>query len=212
MFEQAHQSGITTLFLAHGKVNAMDLEFCRGLVRPAGQVKADKDCSALILTARGKVFSAGVDLKRLIREGTDYLEEFLPALSDAFDSLLRFPKPVVAAINGHAVAGGCVLASACDERIITATAKIGIPELRVGVPFPMVAFEIMRLVAAPSQFQQLVNLGRDLIGRAAFSVGLADEIAESDLIQTRAFEKAMQLPKFRRMYFDDEAANPATRF
>jgi enoyl-CoA hydratase len=193
MFEISHQSGITTLLMSHRKVNAMDLEFCRGLISQLQQAAADEGCSAVVVTGRGRVFSAGVDLKRLIHEGPDYLEEFLPALIGAFDSIFRFPKPVVAAINGHAVAGGCILAAACDYRIIGPTAKIGIPELRVGVPLPTVAIEIMRLVAAPSHFQRLVNLGATCSGAAALAVGLADEMADLDLLQGRAFEKALQL-------------------
>ena len=193
MFTRDDHDGITQLVMTHGKVNALDVEFCNGFRDQLSSIREDTKSRALVLTASGRVFSAGVDLKRLIAEDADYLESFLPALIGAFDTIFRYPKPVVAAINGHAVAGGCILASACDHRVIVPSAKIGIPELRVGVPLPTVAIEIMRLVAAPSHFQQLVNLGATFVGEAAVSVGLADAQADRDSLMEWALEKATQL-------------------
>ena len=79
------------------------------------------------------------------------------ALSLAFGSVFTFRRPVVAAINGHAIAGGCVFACACDHRVMArGSGVIGLTELRVGVPFPTYAFEIVRFATAPEYLQELI--------------------------------------------------------
>jgi Enoyl-CoA hydratase/isomerase len=141
---------------AHGKANALDTELCEAITVRLEEHR-HSSMQALVFIGQGQIFSAGVDLLRVLDGGPAYLEVFLPALSKAFETLFCFPKPVIAAINGHAIAGGCVLACAADYRIMAHQAgRIGVPELLVGVPFPTVALEIMRCVAAPEQFQALL--------------------------------------------------------
>lgn len=202
MFEINHEDEITTISLSHGKVNAMDLELTLGIVEQLGIANENSECQAVVLAGNGRIFSAGVDLKRLVSEPPSYLEEFLPSLINAFDAALGFPKPIVAAMNGHAVAGGCILACACDYRVANPKAKIGIPELRVGVPLPTVAIEIMRLVAAPSHFRQLVNLGATYSGEAAVEVGLADRLESRDDLMSAAIAKAKELADIPPQVFE----------
>ena len=111
--------------------------------RPVRELQ-DSGNGPLVITGAGRVFSAGVDLNRVLEGGADYTDRLIPALSDVFDALFCFPGPTVAAINGAAIAGGCVLACACDRRLISPDAGIGAAELRVGVPFPVAALEVMR--------------------------------------------------------------------
>ena len=100
------------------------------------------DAKAVVLTGQGKIFSAGVDLKRLSEGGADYIRKFLPVLHKLYDTVFYHPKPVVAAINGHAIAGGCVLACCADRRIMAREGgRIGVTESLVGVPFPALAFD-----------------------------------------------------------------------
>ena len=149
---------------------------------------------ALVFIGQGQIFSAGVDLLRVLDGGPAYLEVFLPALSKAFETLFCFPKPVIAAINGHAIAGGCVLACAADYRIMAQQAgRIGVPELLVGVPFPTVALEIMRCVAGPEQFQALLYSGATPVPEDAAQRGLVDAIAEPENILDLALAKAESL-------------------
>src|SRR5206468_1035318 len=82
------------------------------------QREAESDCGAIVITGTGSIFSAGVDLYRVLEGKRAYLEQFLPALDAALESLFDFPKPAVAAVNGHAIAGGAVIALACDHRIL----------------------------------------------------------------------------------------------
>src|SRR5262245_20613745 len=99
--------GIAVVRLAHGKVNALDLELCEAITRTFAEIDASP-ARAIVLTGSGRTFSAGVDLWRLIDEGETYGQAFLPALIDAFEAVFMAGKPVVAAVNGHAVAGGCI--------------------------------------------------------------------------------------------------------
>src|SRR5215470_4607203 len=132
MIERSQHEGILTLRLAHGKASLLDVELLDALLRELDGVA--EDVRALILTGTGSIFSAGVDLFRLTQEGKDYVRRFLPLLSRLLCTLFTFPRPVVAAASGHAIAGGCVLVVACDIRLMAEGAgRIGVPELLVGV-------------------------------------------------------------------------------
>ncbi len=135
---------VRVVTLSSGKVNALDVELLTEL-RNALYAAERSEVGALVVTGAGRVFSAGVDLRRVLDGGRAYTDRLVPALSAAFTALFAFPGPTVAAINGAAVAGGCVLACACDRRLILSEAPIGASELRVGVPFPVAALEILRL-------------------------------------------------------------------
>lgn len=192
---------IAIVRLAHGKVSALDAELCECVVQELTAIAASRS-RALILTGTGHAFSAGVDLFRLLKEGQPYLDRFLPAMDALFRTLLTFPKPTVAAVNGHAIAGGCILACACDYRVMTEDAgTIGIPELRVGVPFPILPFEIVRARLTPSIFRQLVMTGSVVGPDEARSVGLVDELAPADVLLVRAEHAAEQLAGIPPMTF-----------
>jgi enoyl-CoA hydratase len=174
MIERKDADGIRVLKLAHGKVNAMDLELGEAII---AELKAAKDLSvkAVIVTGSGSSFSAGVDLFRLLKDGPDYARRFLPVLDDFLRAALTFPKPMIAAINGHAIAGGCILAAACDYRIMTeGTGRIGIPELAVGVPFPALPLQIMAGRVSDGHLRDLIFTGRTVPIDEAKAMGLID--------------------------------------
>src|SRR5690606_5186686 len=140
------QEGIALLRFQHGKASAMDLELCRALLRRLDECAADS-VRAVVLTGTGTIFSAGVDLVRLTESDETYAAEFVPLMVRTLSALFTFAKPVVAAVNGHAIAGGCIIACAADRRLMAEDGgRIGVPELRVGVPFPTAALEIVRCV------------------------------------------------------------------
>jgi enoyl-CoA hydratase len=146
------------------------------------------------LTGRGRIFSAGVDLIRLSEGGAPYVRRFLPALHRLYDAVFFFPKPGVAAITGHAIAGGCVLACCADRRIAAKDGgRIGVTELLVGVPFPALAFEIMRFATAPRYFQDGILCGATFLPDAALDRGLIDEISEPAALLDRAVAAAKTL-------------------
>jgi enoyl-CoA hydratase len=166
--------------MGHGKANAIDVEFCETLTAHLEGCR-EAPTQALVLTGHGQIFSAGVDLLRVLEGGSAYLATFLPALQSVFERLFCYPKPVVAAINGHAIAGGCVLACAADYRLMAEqTGRIGVPELLVGVPFPTIALEIMRSVVAPHEFSALLYGGTMFDPAQAVERGLVNALAKPD--------------------------------
>src|SRR5207245_1626119 len=101
MIERDLTEGIATLRLEHGKASALDLELCEALQREIEAAAESDDVRALILTGTGSIFSAGVDLPRLINGGKEYVQDFVEALDAMLRALFLFPKPAIAAINGQ---------------------------------------------------------------------------------------------------------------
>ena len=193
IIERRDQNGIRILKLAHGKVSAIDIELGEAIV---GEMKATTDSSvrAVIITGSGSSFSAGVDLFRVIKDGPEYGRRFLPVLDELLRATLTCPKPVIAAVNGHAIAGGCILAAACDHRImVEGTGRIGIPELAVGVPFPGLPLQIMAARLADGALRDLVYTGRTVQVDEARALGLIDDKCPAGMLLDRATEVATRM-------------------
>jgi enoyl-CoA hydratase len=193
MISHEQRDEVAILTLAHGKANLFDIEFC-GAVAEALEECAASPARAAVIIAGGSIFSGGVDLRRLVEGGHRYAEAFLPALGRAFDVAFAFPKPLVAAVNGHAIAGGCILANAADRRLMArGTGRIGVPELLVGVPFPTVALEIMRQQVPPPHLSALIFSGETVVADRAVELGLVDAAVDADhlLDEAVAAAKAM---------------------
>ena len=185
--------GVTVATLDHGKVNAFDSDLMKAWISELDRLE-QSDTKALVLTGGGKVFSAGVDLRRLTEEGRDYVEMFLPLMSEAFLRTFTFSRPVVAAVNGHAIAGGCMLACACDYRVMSeGSGRIGTPELAVGVPFPSIAVEILRLMIPNHLLQTVIYRGVTCTPGDALTHGFVDEISPPDVLVERAIKMAVRL-------------------
>ena len=190
MLDLEDRADVTIVRLRHGKVNALDLEL---LLAITAAMRAVDQARAVVITGSGPAFSAGVDLQRIVDGGPPYVREFLPALSESFMAIFDHPGPVVAAVNGHAIAGGCVLAAACDVRLMS-RGTIGLAELSVGVPFPPVALEIMRHAAGPA-VSRLVLTAELLDPARAQSVGLVQHVCEADALLDSAVGQARQLAR-----------------
>ncbi len=191
---ELHDDGpIRTLRLAHGKASALDLELLVELERQVHDFR-ESSARAAILTGTGGIFSAGVDLNRLVEGGDEYLDAFLPALESAFHALFFCPKPVVVACNGHAIAGGCVLLCCGDVRLAASgRGRIGVPELRVGVPFPRTALELIRFTVGPQHAQSVLLLGETYDVEAASRIGLVDRVVAAEELDSEAERIASQL-------------------
>jgi enoyl-CoA hydratase len=148
---------------------------------------------AVVITGSGSTFSAGVDLRRIVAGGPSYIREFLPALSDATMAIFDHPGPVVAAVNGHAIAGGCVIAAACDVRLMS-QGTIGLAELSVGVPFPLVPMEIMRHAIGPAVGHMVLTAAL-LDPAQAQSIGLVQHVCESEVLLDSAVDLARQMAR-----------------
>jgi enoyl-CoA hydratase len=200
MLERDLKDGILTLRLAHGKASAMDLDLCESLRAEVESVAERDEVRAVILTGTGSIFSAGVDLPRLIGAGGDYVSRFVEALAGTIRALFTFPRPLIAAINGHAIAGGAIMAFAADYRLMSA-GRIGVPELLVGVPFPPLALEVVRFAIPPQHLQAMVYLARTIEADAALEIGIIDEVVAPDDLLPRARAIAAQLGAIPREAF-----------
>jgi enoyl-CoA hydratase len=189
MIDQTRNGPATILRLDHGKANVMDLELVRALDQ-ALQEEHRSDARAVILTGTGSIFSAGVDIRRIADEGAPYVREFFPSLSDLNRTLFFFPKPLIGAANGHAIAGGFILLSACDHRLLAhGAARVGLPELTVGVSYPLLALEMVRFAVPSRYLQDLIYRGGTVEAPEALRRGYVDALVpEGDLM-----EEAMQV-------------------
>ncbi len=201
MLQREMQEGVAVLRVEHGKVGALDVELCDDIATTFAAL-AHSDARAAVLTGTGSAFSAGVDLHRVVAGGAAYVERFLPALDRALEAVFACPLPVVAAVNGHALAGGCVLACACDQRLMSdGKGRVGVPELLVGVPFPWLALEILRATTPRAHIAELVYRGRTYPPAEALARGLVDEIVAPEQLMPRALELARSLGAVPREAF-----------
>lgn len=201
MFAVERNNDIELLRMQYGPANAMDVRFCVELTKTVREL-AESSSRAIVLTGQGKIFGAGVDLPQLLEGGVDYIRKFLPALDELLDTLFFCHKPIVAAVNGHAIAGGCLLACTADRRFMAAgKAQIGVPELRVGVPFPTVAMEIMRARTSPSYYEEVALGGATYAAQDARQRGLVDVVVEQEQLLTEAISAAESLAAIRPVIY-----------
>jgi enoyl-CoA hydratase len=193
VIERDEVDGIAVVRMSAGKVNALDLELVRAIT--ATFVELDSSAvRAIVFTGAGRAFSAGVDLWRVVDGGEDYVRAFLPALVECFETVFGTGKPVVAAVNGHAVAGGCILVSCCDRRIMAdAPGRIGVTELAVGVPFPVSALEILRFAAGAERARAAVLDADAYLPEVAVHNGLVDEVVGAEELARAALAAAARL-------------------
>lgn len=193
MIDREDIGDVAVVRLAHGKVNALDLDLLTAIVDTFTELDVSPH-RAIVLTGTARSFSAGVDLWRIIDGGEEYIEAFLPALSEAFLSVFNVGKPVVAAVNGHAIAGGAVLACCCDHRILADSGgRIGVTELQVGVPFPATALSILDFAMGAQRARGAV-LGAGTYAPAdALASGFGDELVAADDLFDYAVAKAVAL-------------------
>jgi enoyl-CoA hydratase len=177
---------VSVLRIEHGRVGALDVELLDDLtdaVTTSG--------TALVITGSGACFSAGVDLRRILDGGPSYTEQLLAALSRTFRAVFDHPRPTVAAINGHAIAGGCVLALACDLRLMSG-GTMGLSELAVGVPFPTSALEVVRY-ALGSRTDQVLLGARTEDRERALALGMVHQLTEPGELLERSITLATEL-------------------
>jgi len=170
------------LRLDKGRGNAIDEPLTRDLIKAAGDLRDDPAVRGVLLTsAHSKLFSPGLDLVTLIELDRPAMERFMLLFAEMVWALYGLPKPVVAGVNGHAVAGGCILALTADYRVLRrGGAHIGLNEVRVGLSLPWTVCELLRASVPPNALTQVALLGRNFADDEALRVGLADELADAE--------------------------------
>ena len=202
MIDVVHQGPIAVVSLRRPPANAMNLELTEEIASVFQRLGQDRSVRSVVLTGEGKSFCAGVDLKAVPNFDKADQRRMVDALNRAFYSVYGLPVPVVGAINGHAIAGGFMLALCCDWRIaVNAPFLAGATEVRVGVPYPVAAMEVARQELRPDVARRLVLFGQNMTGAAAVEAGVFDEMVDSEALRERALAKA-----------DEFAALPQTAF
>ncbi|MDP9797318.1 enoyl-CoA hydratase/carnithine racemase [Catenuloplanes nepalensis] len=180
--------GIGTIRLDRPKMNALNVQVQEELRAAATAAAGDDTVRAVVVYGGEKVFAAGADIKEMA--GMDYarMSARAGALSSAFDAVARIPKPVVAAITGYALGGGCELALACDWRVIADDARLGQPEIRLGViPGAGGTQRLARLIG-PARAKDLIFSGRMVDADEALRIGLADRVVPAGSVYETAVE------------------------
>jgi enoyl-CoA hydratase/carnithine racemase len=168
--------GIGTIRLNRPPMNALNMQLQDELVEVAHQASNDDSVRAVVVYGGEKVFAAGADIKEMAGMGYADMAARAEEISRAIGAVASIPKPVVAAITGYALGGGCELALACDWRIAAADAKLGQPEINLGIiPGGGGTQRLARLVG-PAKAKDLCMSGRFVDADEALSIGLVDKV------------------------------------
>jgi enoyl-CoA hydratase/carnithine racemase len=183
-----HANSVVELALARAPVNALNPGLCSQLTDAIRDAIAN-DASGIVLSGGPKVFSAGLDVPHLLALGVDRaaIHDAWSAFFDAVRVIGESPIPVVAAIAGHAPAGGCVLALCCDYRVMAeGPFRIGLNETQVGLVAPEGIQHLLRRVVGGYRAERMLIAGEMVDSARAFEIGLVDELAAIDAVGTRA--------------------------
>ena len=183
-------AGVAVLSLELGRGNAIDPAFIDALHAALDEVERS-DARALVLTGKGRVFCGGLDLVTLHGFDRPALERFVLAFDGLFRRVFALPLPVVAAVNGHALAGGCILAMACDLRVMAdGPYQIGVNEVQLGIPFPPAVFEIARRATPAAARAAVLLQGKRFSPSEAHRIGLIQRLAPDSEALAAAREEA----------------------
>jgi enoyl-CoA hydratase/carnithine racemase len=168
--------GIATIRLDRPKMNALSAQVQDEIAAAAAQVAADRAVSAVILYGGERVFAAGADIKEMASMGYPAMAARSAALQASFTAVADIPKPVVAAVTGYALGGGLELALCADFRVLGESAKVGQPEILLGIiPGAGGTQRLPRLIG-PAKAKDLIFSGRHVAADEALAIGLADKV------------------------------------
>jgi len=171
--------------------NALDFDFLNRLNR---EFEPDDSFDGVILTGNGRFFSAGLNIIKLAKANKKEIKNVITLLNITLRKVIIFPGPVFAVVNGFAIAGGCLLALSCDYRIgIPGNYKLGINELALGVDLPPAAIVAIRKTVPTHHRFDVSALGKFYNPEEATSVGLLNEIVNSEEAIPKALEKTKSL-------------------
>ncbi|MFI1730040.1 enoyl-CoA hydratase/isomerase family protein [Streptomyces acidicola] len=185
--------GVGTIRLDRPPMNALDIATQDRLKELAEEAANRADVRAVVLYGGEKVFAAGADIKEMQAMDHAAMVVRSRALQDSFTAVARIPKPVVAAVTGYALGGGCELALCADYRIAGENAKLGQPEILLGlIPGAGGTQRLSRLIG-PSRAKDLIFTGRMVKADEALTLGLVDRVVPAGEVYTHAHEWAAKL-------------------
>jgi enoyl-CoA hydratase/carnithine racemase len=185
------ERSIGTLTLNRGKVNALNDEVVQELHAALQDVAYDEGIRAVVLTGAGKFFSFGFDIPQFLSYSKEQFTAFLKAFTDLYAHVFLFPKPVIAALNGHTIAGGCMLATACDYRIMVAgKARISLNEVTFGSSVLAGSVEMLKACVGHANAEKILLTGGMYSAEDALAMGLIHQVAAEDNLLREANQVA----------------------
>lgn len=189
---ERRDDGVAVLTLDNPKVNALSAQVLTELLAHA-RALTDDPPGAVVITGGDRLFAAGAEISEF--GGPDEAAELGPKFAAAFDAIAAIPRATIASISGYALGGGCELALACDFRIASTKAKLGQPEILLGIiPGGGGTQRLPRLVG-PAKAKDLIFTGRQVGADEALAMGLVDEVVEPDALWDRTIERAAALAR-----------------
>lgn len=184
---------VVVLRLRGGKANAMDPAVLDAIERLIDELE-EGSARAAVLTGYDRFFSAGLALPALWPLDRAAMQRFLSRFGEVMLRVFACPRPIVAAVNGHAIAGGCVLALMCDVRVmVDSDARIGLNEAQLGIGLPAAVLEPLRLQVPPASLVPIAYEGRLLAPSEALELGLVHELAPASDLEAHAVARARAL-------------------
>ncbi len=194
--------GIATVVLECGRVNALNPVVVEELAATFNILQSDTAVSAVVLTGRGKFFSFGFDIPEFLSYTREQFTNYLTRFTTLYRNLFIYPKPLVAALNGHAIAGGCMIALACDSAIMAqGSAKISLNEIKFGSSLFAGSTEMLQFRTGGSRASDVVYSGAMYSPEEAQEIGLVAEVVNLETLLDRAREIAGELGSRRPAAF-----------
>ena len=188
--------GIATLTLSREKVNALNKPVVEHLNGRLADLQNDGSVKAIILTGQGKFFSFGFDIPEFLSYSKKSFTEYLTKFTGLYTYMFLFPKPLVAALNGHSVAGGCMLATACDHRImVSGKARISLNEIGFGSSLFAGNIEMLKFHVGEKNAETIVYSGAMYSAEEALQLGLIDQISSEGDLMDQARKVAQEFAK-----------------
>jgi enoyl-CoA hydratase/carnithine racemase len=184
---------VATLRLDRPPVNALNLAMQREILAAARWITASPDVRAVVIHGGERMFAAGADIKEMAAMGYQEMEAGSKLLQESFAAVAAIPCPVIAAITGYALGGGCELALAADLRIAGTRAKLGQPEVLLGVIPGLGGSQRLPRLIGPSRAKDLILTGRHVAAEEALAIGLVDRVVDDAAVQDTAYELAGRL-------------------
>lgn len=189
-----HADGVATVSMSRDKVNALDAELVAELRSTFHELAERDDTVGVVLTGTGPFFSFGLDVPSLFDLSPERFAEFLRGFTGLYTEMFAFGKPLVAALNGHAVAGACMLALACDLRLMAdGRGRVGLNEASFGATLFAGSIEMLRFAVGDRGAVRVAHSGTLFDVRAAAEVGLIDGVVAPDQLVAEARSRALAL-------------------
>jgi enoyl-CoA hydratase/carnithine racemase len=198
MIDLTYDDTVAVLSLNRGVTNALNLACVRELAETLHRVAVDPQARAIVLTsANNKFFSIGFDIPQLFDLSQEDFATFYRAFNKTCMALYTHPKPTVAAITGHAIAGGCILTLCCDYRFIGEGRKLmGLNEIKLSVPVPYVADRVLHSLVGARAAREILELGEFYQAEESLELGLVDQVWPLEEVLPRSVERAGLLGAF----------------